>query len=338
MSGVLDQLGELPDATMAVAIGLVMMLDAVPLLGIVIPADVALLTVVGTRGPAGAALAVAGVVAGTLAAWSLSYFIGRRVGERVRRGRLGRWVGAHRWDAAERVVRGGGARMLAVVPFLPVVNTVVPMVAGALGVPYRRFLRYAAVGTTVWATVYAVIGLTARTASTALLGSGSPLGLVLFGVPGLAISWVIVLVVRRQLAPPAQAGSASNGDQLLLLDGAGGEGIQARRLGRVAADGEGDPLQGRRALVGQRAEDRVLDEVGAALADRAGQPGVGLVDLGAELGQVPVDLGLRLRRDRRQLARHVRADDRPGSGVRAAVAGGRTRARVRRGRRGRRRG
>jgi membrane-associated protein len=337
MSGALDQLGGVPDATVAFAIGLVMMLDAVPLLGIAIPADVALLAVVGSRGPAGAALAVAGVLAGTLAAWSLSYFIGRRLGERIRRGRLGRWIGAHRWDAAERVVRGGGDRMLAVVPFLPMVNTVVPMVAGGLGVPYRRFLRYAAAGTAVWATVYAVIGLTARTASAALLGSGSPLGLVLFGVPGLAISWVIVLVVRRQLAPPAQAGGASNGDQL-LLKGAGGEGIQADRLGRVPADGDGDPLQGRRALVGQRAEDRVLDEVGAALADRAGQPGVGLVDLGAELGQVPVDLGLRLRRDRRQLARHVRADDRPGNGGPAVVAGGRTPAGVRRGRRRRRRG
>lgn len=221
MSGVLGQLGAVPDGTVAFAIGLVMMLDAVPLLGIAIPADVALLAAVGSRDPAGAALAVAGVLAGTLAAWSLSYLAGRRLGGRIRRGRLGRWIGPRRWDLAERVVNGGGARMLAVVPFLPMVNTVVPMVAGGLGVPYRRFLRYAAAGTTVWALIYAGLGLTARTASAALLGSGSLLGLVVFGAPGLAISWVIVLVVRRRLPQESargEAGGAAEGGEIDEFD------------------------------------------------------------------------------------------------------------------------
>ena len=52
MNGVLDQLAALPDAVVALAIGLVMVLDSVPLVGIAVPGDVALLTAVASRGPA----------------------------------------------------------------------------------------------------------------------------------------------------------------------------------------------------------------------------------------------------------------------------------------------
>ena len=74
------------------------------------------------------------------------------------------------------------------------------------------------------------------------------------------------------------------------------------------------------ALVLQRAEDGVLDEVGSALADGVDEPLVGLGDLGVEQRQVAVDLGLRGGGDRGQLRGHVRAGDGAGAGVRRSPA------------------
>src|SRR5690606_32578102 len=57
-------------------------------------------------------------------------------------------------------------------------------------------------------------------------------------------------------------------------------------------DRDGDALEGGDALVAQRPEDRVPDEVGAALADGVPKPAVRIRDLLLELGEVTGHLGL----------------------------------------------
>src|SRR4051812_41314409 len=61
--------------------------------------------------------------------------------------------------------------------------------------------------------------------------------------------------------------------------GAGGERVKPGRLGGVPPDRDGDPVDRGRALVLQRSQDRVVDEVRTALPDRVTQPRVRLLKL-----------------------------------------------------------
>jgi|SRR5215211_1594599 len=196
----LDQVGALPVVAVVLLMAAVMFIDASPVVGLLLPGDLLVVTVVAGSHPAESALAMAGVVAGTLASWSLFFFVGRRVGSRLRDGRTGRWIGRARWDDAEQILAGRGARALTFVQFLPVLNAVVPMVAGGLGVSYRHFIRFAAPGTVLWAVFFCAIGTWAGMASTAVFGESSSPGTVLiFGAPGFVAGWLILVLLRREL-------------------------------------------------------------------------------------------------------------------------------------------
>src|SRR5688500_9127024 len=110
----LAQMGDLAIGSLGVVLGAVMLLDAVPLLGVLVPGDVAVLAAVGVTRPIGSASAFLAVVAGCLTGWSLTFLAGRHLGERLRRSRVGGWIGEARWAAAEGVLDRGGARMVVV--------------------------------------------------------------------------------------------------------------------------------------------------------------------------------------------------------------------------------
>ncbi|MGC9665871.1 DedA family protein [Planosporangium sp. 12N6] len=195
----LGQLQGLPTGLLDVALGVVMVLDAIPLVGVAVPGDVAVLTVVGLGSPLAGVFGLVWVVAGCLVGWSLTYVAGRLFADRIRRGRLGAWIGEARWVAAERALDGGG-RVLVVAPFLPVLNTLVPLAAGGLRMPYGRFLRYSAVGSALWAGLYVLLGLVSRQLGGLLHGSSMMLAASV--VVGLTVGWVTMLTVRRRFAVP----------------------------------------------------------------------------------------------------------------------------------------
>jgi len=180
-----------------------MFIDTTPIAGLLLPGDIVVVAVFAGSDPAGAVLAGIGVVTGTLVSWTLFFFVGRRVGPRLRRGRVGRWIGP-RWDTAEQLLAGRGARALMLVQFLPVLNAIVPMVAGVVGMSYRHFLRFAVIGAVLWVIVFGAVGIWAGLASDVVF-DGSPLGVLIFGAPGFAAGWGILLYLRRGLAnrPPS---------------------------------------------------------------------------------------------------------------------------------------
>ncbi|MDG4814363.1 VTT domain-containing protein [Micromonospora sp. WMMD956] len=191
------QVGELPTILLAGVLGVVMLLDAVPLVGVLVPGDVAVLAAVGVGRPATAASTVAAVVAGCVAGWSLSFLVGRRYGDRLRHSRVGGWIGESRWAAAESVLRRGGGRMVLVAPFLPVFNALLPLAAGGLRMSYRRFLACASLGAALWAGLYVALGTLSRSLAALLPMEVSPL-LVTMAV-GLLLAGVVLLVTRRGL-------------------------------------------------------------------------------------------------------------------------------------------
>ncbi|MEU1838954.1 DedA family protein [Micromonospora chersina] len=197
MTELLAQVGELPTTLLMGMLGMVMLADAVPLLGVLVPGDAAVLAAVGAGRPATGVATVVAVVAGCLAGWSLSFLAGRRWGERLRHSRLGDWIGEPRWAAAEALLRRGGGRMVLVAPFLPVFNALLPLAAGGLRMSYRRFAACATLGATLWAGLYVGLGITAR-ALTGLL-PGAPNPTVLTMAVGLLLAGPVLLGTRHRL-------------------------------------------------------------------------------------------------------------------------------------------
>ncbi|MEU6075272.1 VTT domain-containing protein [Micromonospora sp. NPDC047074] len=197
MADWLAQVGELPTTLLMGVLGVVMLFDAVPLLGVLVPGDVAILAAMGVGGPGTGAATFAVVVTGCLAGWSLSFLAGRRYGDRLRRSRFGDWVGEERWAAAEAILRRGGGRMVLVAPFLPVFNALLPLAAGGLRMSYPRFLGCATLGATAWASLYLVLATVSRSLTGLLPGESSPM-LVTMAV-GLVLAGAVLMGTRRRL-------------------------------------------------------------------------------------------------------------------------------------------
>ncbi|GIJ52011.1 hypothetical protein Val02_88970 [Virgisporangium aliadipatigenens] len=192
--------GELSTLLLGFVLGGVLMLDTIPLVGVLVPADVAVLAAVGSRGPWEAVTVLLAIVAGTLAGWTLTFAVGRFLSGPLRRSWLGRRIGEARWVGAERLLAGNGGKMVLAAPFLPVFNTIVPIAAGSLRMSYPRFLAYGLSGATLWGAGYVGLGMAAKQLGGALFGSSSTLTTVIIGIPGLAIGWVILAQVRRRMA------------------------------------------------------------------------------------------------------------------------------------------
>lgn len=116
---------------------------------------------------AGAVLAASGdlnlfgvIVAGTCGAIlgdSCAYWIGRAGQGPIRRF-ITRMAGAHRLEAAERMVARRGPVLVFVGRFLPGLRIAVNMSCGAGHMAYRKFLFFDALGAVVWTTQAALLG------------------------------------------------------------------------------------------------------------------------------------------------------------------------------------
>jgi membrane-associated protein len=209
MADWLAQIGELPAAVLMATLGVVMMLDTIPLAGVLVPGDVAVIAAVGARGVAGGGAVLASVVGGCVSGWSLTFMLGRLCGDRIRRSRFGAWIGEARWAAAERAVTQGGTRMVLAAPFLPFLNTLVPLAAGGLRMSYRRFLPSAALGSALWAALYVALGMTAHTLGGLLPGGSYTTGGTM--LVGLGFGWVALVGARRKLRSTGGDTAATGG-------------------------------------------------------------------------------------------------------------------------------
>lgn len=177
-----------------VALGLLaaMLVDGAVLVGVFIPGDLVVVAATALAGWPGAVLTAAAGLTGLVAAHVGSFLLGRRTASRLRGSRVGRRIGFARWCRAEQLLHAGGDRALLATPFLPVVNTILPVLAGSLGVRPRRFVMLIVIADVFW------IGLWTSAASSAELIPGGTLGALLVplvvSVPAAA---VFGLVLRR---------------------------------------------------------------------------------------------------------------------------------------------
>jgi len=132
----LDLFGRFPAGWALAAIFLFPALETGLVLGVIIPGETAVILggVLASTGRvplwAVAAASVAGAICGDFA----GYFLGRRYGEEAIRARLGKkWKRAHSW------LSKNGALPIFAARFIPFVRTVLPVTAGAIETPRRRF-------------------------------------------------------------------------------------------------------------------------------------------------------------------------------------------------------
>jgi membrane-associated protein len=185
-------LDALPAWQLYTVVGVLLVLATTVLIGLVTPGEVVLLAAATTVGSAGEYAALAGVAAcASMIGQTGGYLLGRRFGGRIRASRAGQWIGEPNWVRAEGVLRGGTGRAITGSRFLAVAHSLVPVLAGTLRMPVRRFARYTALGAVIWALVYVGLG---SAASVALRQAAHLVGPT---VTGAAVALVVVVLVVR---------------------------------------------------------------------------------------------------------------------------------------------
>ncbi len=187
-------------------------LEAAAFLGLAIPGETAMLFggVLAFNGRASLPLMMACATAAAIVGDSLGYELGRRLGDPLRHGALGRRVGEQRWLRAEEYVQRRGGRAVFVGRFVGVLRALVPFVAGATRMPYRRFLLFNALGAVIWAPGFVALGYAAGHSYVRVERLAGRAGLLLGGAVimlaavGLAARW-ITRHPDRALAPLRRA-------------------------------------------------------------------------------------------------------------------------------------
>jgi membrane protein DedA with SNARE-associated domain len=182
--------------------------EAAAFIGLIIPGETALLLTGALAGMGRLSLSVLAVLAVLAAVTgdSVGYEVGRRLGPRLTQSRAGRFVGERRWARAEAAMarRGGWAVLLG--RWVGVLRALMPAIAGATRMPYRRFLLFNAIGGTLWALAVVAAGYLAGASwervQTYLGDVGGIVGVVL------VIAIVAILVVRQVRARRATGRAA----------------------------------------------------------------------------------------------------------------------------------
>ena len=148
---------------------------------------------------------VALVALAAVAGDSVGYEIGRLLGPAMRRSRLGHLVGDARWDRAEAAMGRGGWWTVALGRWVGLLRALVPAVAGAARMPYRRFLAANAVGGSLWAAAVVLLGYSAGAAWRQAQGRLVVVALV----GGAVLAAVVAVQVVRARRREATADSGS---------------------------------------------------------------------------------------------------------------------------------
>ena len=135
--------------------GFAMLLETSILVGLVVPGDtIVIVAATAVASPQEAILLGVAVVIGALIGESIGFWLGRVLGPRIRRSRLGRRIGTDKWERSERYLQRRGGPAIFLSRFLPVLHSLVPVTVGMSSFSYRRFLAWTAPACVLWASLY----------------------------------------------------------------------------------------------------------------------------------------------------------------------------------------
>jgi undecaprenyl-diphosphatase len=202
IAGFLDRLADLASPWGYVIVGVLTLLEASAMIGLVVPGEAALLVGGFLASQDKAELPVMMVVGavGAVVGDSIGYEIGRHLGPSLRRSRVGRWVGEERWARAEAYLAHHGGRAIFFGRFIGVLRAMVPTIAGLSRMPYKTFLPWNAIGGLVWAPGFVLLGYVAGGSYHKVAEWTGRASAVLFGGGVLVVTVVMTAraVVRRE--------------------------------------------------------------------------------------------------------------------------------------------
>jgi membrane-associated protein len=121
-----------------------------------------------------------------------------------------------RWASAEAFLRGRGGRAVAAARFVAVVHALVPVLAGTLGMPYRRLVGWGSVGAAAWSVLYVAIG---AAAGASWRHYGDQMGLAGLAMLGAALAVVLAVRAARSRAQQLPADGALPSNRVEPLTG-----------------------------------------------------------------------------------------------------------------------
>ena len=172
--------------------GLAIMLETSLFVGLVMPGDtVVLVASTGVADLVDFFVLLGCVLLGSLVGETIGFGIGRLFGEKIRYSKLGSKIGEKNWKMADAFIDSRGGLAVAISRFLPVLHSLVPVVAGASTMRYRVFIRWTVAACAIWATAYVGVGYIAQ-ASYEQIGANLKFGAVIF----IAIIIAFMLIVH----------------------------------------------------------------------------------------------------------------------------------------------
>jgi membrane-associated protein len=208
IDGLLQALVGLSPHLLYLLTGVFSMLETSALVGLLVPGDAVVLLAGTTASSPARFLAVVGAaVVGSLAGESIGYLLGRRFGDRLRSSRLGRRLGERNWAKAEAFLNGRGGRAVFAARFVAVVHALLPVVAGTVRMPFRRFAGWAAAGSLAWSLLYVSVGVAA---GASWRQYGDRLGITGYLILGVVVGATLVVRIARRRRPGAAAPADGN--------------------------------------------------------------------------------------------------------------------------------
>jgi membrane protein DedA with SNARE-associated domain len=215
VSGIQSWLGDLPPLLIYVVVGAIVFTESmgIPMPGEIVLVSAALLTAAGVGHPAGVAI---GASAGAIIGDSIGYLVGHHGGRPLLR-RLGRrfpkHLGPEQVARAEQVFARWGVWTVFFGRFVALLRILAGPLAGALRVPYRKFLLANASGGIIWATGTTLVVYWIGVAAQRWLERFSWVALLVVVLFGIATTLVLRRRAERLRAVPA-ADPPGDGDDV----------------------------------------------------------------------------------------------------------------------------
>ena len=180
--------------------------EAAILVGMVLPGETALL-VAGVfcnskYGNLNIGVMMAIAVVCAIAGDSVGYEFGRKFGPPLRRSRLGRWIGEHRWASVDAFLHKHGGKAVLLGRLTALLRALMPSMAGMSGMRYRTFLTWNAIGGLIWAPGCVLLGYAFASALNVV---GSTLTWAPLALLALAVLAYVLLHLRRRRIERAEA-------------------------------------------------------------------------------------------------------------------------------------
>jgi membrane protein DedA with SNARE-associated domain len=183
--------------------GLAIMCETSLFIGLIIPGDtVVLVASTGVVDILDFFFLLGAVLLGSLVGETLGFFLGRLFGQRIRESKLGQRLGENNWQLADRFVERRGGVAVAISRFLPVLHSLVPVVAGMTTMRYRVFISWTVAACAVWASAYVSVGYLARSAYEQIAGQLKWGGLAFVAI--ILIFMIIVHFGKQKLEVAAE--------------------------------------------------------------------------------------------------------------------------------------